>query len=311
MLSHHMPDLAALEMLAAVGDLGSLSATGKRLGISQQAVSSRMRALEAQTGFVLLVRTPRGSTLSEKGMLLSGWATEVLAAAHRLDAGIASIRSDILRHLNVVASQTIAEHLLPHWLVALRGQQESLGFIPTAVELRVSNSEAAIAAIRAGQADLGFIETPYVPEGLSHSIVQFDALTVVVAPGHSWARRRTPLTAAELAATPLVARELGSGTRESLTFALAKAGVESAVSPLVELGTTAAIRSAVAAGTAPGVLSGLAVRDDLALHRLVHVPVQGLDLRRSLTAIWKSGKYPPAGPARDLLSVAAEVHPVH
>ncbi len=108
-----MPDLSALQMLAAVQERGSLSAAAHFLGLSQQGVSSRMRSLETQIGSALLTRTARGSTLTGTGVLIAGWAAEVLAAAERLDAGIASVRSDTLRQLHVAASQTIAEYLLP------------------------------------------------------------------------------------------------------------------------------------------------------------------------------------------------------
>lgn len=306
MLSPRIPELSALEMLAAVHDLGSLSAAGKYLGLSQQAVSSRMRSLESQIGSALLTRTPRGSTLTESGALVAGWAAEVLAAAERLDAGIASLRSDTARQLKVAASQTIAEHLLPLWLVALRRQQESLGLTPTVVELAVNNSEATVALVRSGQAAIGFIESPHLPPDLSTAAVQDDDLVLVVAPRHPWARRRTPVTAGELAATALVTREHGSGTRDALEHLLTTAGTANLAEPLVELSTTAAVRSAIAAGTAPGVLSALAVRDDLALHRLVAVPVRGLPLRRALTAIWQTGPTPPPGPPRDLAAIAAK-----
>ena len=310
MLSPRIPELSALEMLASVDELGSLSAAGKHLGLSQQAVSSRMRSLESQIGSALLTRTPRGSTLTEAGVLVAGWAAEVLAAAERLDAGIASLRSDAARQLKVAASQTIAEHLVPLWLVALRRQQESLGLTPTVVALTVGNSESTVAMVRSGQASLGFIESPHLPPGLSAAAVQDDEMVLVVAPEHPWARRRTPVTTRELAATALVTREHGSGTRDVLEHLLTTAGAETLAEPLVELSTTAAVRSAIAAGTAPGVLSALAVRDDLALHRLVVVPVRGLPLRRTLTALWQAGGSPPLGPARDLTAIAASVLPI-
>ena len=58
------------------------------------------------------------------------------------------------------------------------------------------------------------------------------------------------MSPAELAATPLVSREAGSGTRETADRALAAAGVHVAA-PLLELGSGAAVRSAVATGAAP------------------------------------------------------------
>ena len=49
---------------------------------------------------------------------------------------------------------------------------------------------------------------------------------VVLGKDHSLARRRRPLTATELAASPLVLREQGSGTRDVLAAALADHGLE-------------------------------------------------------------------------------------
>ena len=72
----------------------------------------------------------------------------------------------------------------------------------------------------------------------------------------------------------------------------------------MELGTSAAVRSAIAAGVGPGVLSRLAVRDDLVLGRLVAVEVAGPPLTRQLTAVWRPDldPLPPEGPR--LLAVA-------
>jgi DNA-binding transcriptional LysR family regulator len=305
MLSARMPDLAALQMLAAVRELGSLSSAAHRLGLSQQGVSSRMRSLEAQVGAPLLARTPRGSTLTQTGALIADWAAEVLAAAERLDAGIASVRADSVSRLHVAASQTIAEYLLPQWLVALRRQQESLGLVPTEVQLSVSNSAGVSDLVRSGAAPLGFIESPNIPADLASRTVRHDDLVLVVAPEHRWATRRSAVTLDELAATPLVTREQGSGTRDALEHLLTRSTQKPMARPAVELSTTAAVRSAIAAGTAPGVLGELAVRDDLALHRLTAVAVAGPPLRRPLTAIWRTGSAPPAGAARDLAAFAA------
>jgi len=81
-------------------------------------------------------------------------------------------------------------------------------------------------------------------------VVQSDDLVVVVAPSDRWARRRKPLTAPELSATPLVLREAGSGTREVLETSMLS--LDLSVTPLVELGSTTAIKAAVASGAGAG-----------------------------------------------------------
>jgi DNA-binding transcriptional LysR family regulator len=77
------------------------------------------------------------------------------------------------------------------------------------------------------------------------------------------------------------------------------------VEPVAELSTTAAVRTAVLAGAGPAVLSALVVAEDVAVGRLRVVPLTGLDLRRSLRAIWLGGRTPPAGAARRLIAIAA------
>ncbi|GAA3732722.1 LysR family transcriptional regulator [Streptomyces tremellae] len=306
MLSHHVPDLADLQMLTAVAKAGSLRLAAAELGVSQQALSQRVRALEGRIGFALLSRGPRGSHLTADGRLVEQWAARVLDAAAELDAGITALRSDRATHLKVAASLTVAAHLLPRWLVALRDQQRLTGVAATNVELEATNSVAVAESVERGTADVGFVEGPRAPLGLRSRTVARDELLLVVDPGHPWARRRSPVAAAELAATPLVTREAGSGTREALAAALAEAVPGAApAEPVLELTGTASVKSAIAAGAGPGALSSLAVADDLTLGRLRAVPVTGVRLVRDLRAVWTGGAQPPRGPVRDLIALAS------
>jgi DNA-binding transcriptional LysR family regulator len=319
-MSETVHDVGALRALREVGRQGSIAAAASALGVSQQALSARMRTLERAMGVTLLARTPSGSHLTEQGRLVVGWAEDVLDAADRLDAGLRSIRSGVSHRLAIAASQTIAEHLIPHWLVELRGveqanvghasvgqnrAEQAAGYPPTVVELTVANSTGVLELVRDGKAGLGFIETPHLPSDLITKHVRDDELLVVIAPSHPWARRRRPLELPEIAATPLVMREAGSGTRDTLTDHLAAQRPPLRPKIAMELGTSAAVRSAIAAGVGPGVLSRLAVRDDLVLGRLVAVELAGPSLTRQLTAVWKPDEPLPPEAQRLLAVVTA------
>jgi DNA-binding transcriptional LysR family regulator len=307
-------DLGALRALREVGRHGSIAAAAAVLGVSQQALSARMRTLERATGITLLARTPSGSHLTEQGRLIVGWAEDVLDAADRLEAGLRSTRSGVSHRLAIAASQTIAEHLVPHWLVELRSieqgsieqrsAEQGAGYPPTMVELTVANSTGVMELVRDGKAELGFIETPQLPTDLVTAHLRDDEMLVVTAPSHPWARRRRPLALAEIAATPLVMREAGSGTRVTLTDYLAAQNPPLHARIAMELGTSAAVRSAIAMGVGPGVLSRLAVRDDLVLGRLVAVEVAGPPLKRQMTAVWRPDHNPLPPEGARLLAVA-------
>ncbi|MDN3260303.1 LysR family transcriptional regulator [Streptomyces sp. CSDS2] len=291
-LAHRVPDLAALELLLAVARLGSLGAAAREVGITQPAASSRLRSMERQLGVALVDRSPRGSRLTDAGALVTDWARRVVEAAAAFDAGARALRDRRDSRLRVAASMTIAEYLLPGWLLALHAERPD-----TAVSLLAGNSAKVAELLLAGEADLGFVEGLNVPTGLDSTVIAHDRLIVVTAPGHPWARRRRPLTAAELASTPLILRERGSGTRQVLDAALG-----GLARPLIELSSTTAVKASAVSGAGPSVLSELAVGEELSLRRLVSVPVEGVPLRRALRAVWPTG-HRPTGPARELLSL--------
>lgn len=303
-LSTHMPQFGGFEVFLAIARTGSLGAAAREFGLTQQAVSARLASIEAQTGVTLVVRTPRGSQLTPAGIVVAEWADRLLDVAHYVDAGLATLRSEKRKRVKVAASLTVAEQLMPRWLVSLQVTTSRYGAIAPEVIMTATNSDQAIAAVRDGTADLGFIETPHAPTALRSRVVARDELVVVVPADHKWARRQRALSAAELSKTPLVTRETGSGTRDSLTAALCRAlgDANRQAPPVLVLSSAAAVRAAVVAGAGPAVMSRLAVTDDLAIGRLHAVAVPELDLRRQLRAIWVGGRVPPAGAVRDLLS---------
>jgi molybdate transport repressor ModE-like protein len=303
-LSARVPDLAALEVLLSVARTGSLGRAAQEAGVSQQAVSARIRAMEAQTGVTLVQRTARGSSLTAEGAVIAQWAARVLDVAGELDAEIAALRQDRRSRLRVCASLTIAERLLPAWLVSYRAAARNAGGQEVEIILTAANTDGVIMHVTDGAADLGFIESPSAPRSLRSRVIGHDRLIVVVPPGHPWARRRRPVSAAELAATALVSREGGSGTGQTLTAALTAAlGPDAAQAPAaLWVSTTSAVRAAVLAGAAPAVITELAVADDLAAGRLARIEIPELELNRPLRAIWNGSANPPAGPARDLVT---------
>ena len=297
-MSARWPDLEVLELLVAVAETGSIGAAAARLAVSQPSASTSIARHERRLGLSLVQRTPRGSAMTAEGALYVDWARDVLAAAERLRLATSALRAERKSHLRVAASMTIAEHLVPRWLAAFRREHADVD-----VDLDVVNSAAVAQAVREGRRDLGFVETTRVPKGLHSATVATDDLVVVVAPGHPWTRRRAhAVTAEELARSPLVVREEGSGTLQTLTEACAARGLR-LTGTTQALSSNTAVRIAATAGTAPAVLSRLAVVDTVAAGDLVVVPVADLPMRRRLRAVWTGGTR-PVGHAGDFVSVA-------
>lgn len=293
----HWPDLGTLDLLVRAADHGSIGKAAAEVGISQASASRRLDTLERELGITLLSRSARGSKPTPQGQVVVDWARTALQSVLDLLSGVDALRHDRWATLRVAASMTVAEYLVPTWLMKLRalsGQAE--------VNLTVANSARVQELVEDGSVELGFIECPDAPRQLASRRVASDRLMVVVAPSHPWAKRTKAIDSATLAGTPLVVRESGSGTRTSLEHAMESMGLGVAIA--LELSSNSAIKVAVESGAAPAVLSDLAVAAEVRDGRLVELAVDDVPLVRPLRAVWQRHQRLTAG-AADLIAIAA------
>jgi DNA-binding transcriptional LysR family regulator len=293
------PDLVSLDLFVSVVELGSVSRAAIAHGMTQPSASARIAGLERHLGVTLLHRAPGGSFPTTDGSLTADWAVRLLAVAAELDAGVRALQPRRGRRLRVAATATVAAWHLPAWLAG--------GATGAVVSLERGSGPAVVAAVRAGRADVGFVEGTGGVSGLASAAVGTDRLRVVVAPDHPWARRRGPLPAATLAATPVVVRAAdgadgGSAVGPTVASVLHRAG-HVTVAPLVEVASDREVNEAVVAGAGPGIVPQLAVAAEVASGRLVPIEVEGVVLELRLRAVW-TPPGPPAGPAGDLLALA-------
>lgn len=292
-MSSRLPSLEVLQLLIGVDDHGSLSAAGHMVQMSQPNASRAIKTLERRLALPLIERGPNGSKLTAQGTVIAHWARAVLVDLEKLLDVAAGLSTDRSAKLKIAASMTVAEHLMPQWLARFRVMHPDV-----TIHLQACNSTQVFHRVREGACDVGFVESPAIAHKLHSAEVARDRLVVVVPPNHPWTRRAS-VSPAELAATPLLVREPGSGTRTSLEVALE--GYQMAA-PLLELGSTAAIRSSVLNGIGPAVLSTLAVADQIRTGQLRVVAIDGLEIERTLRAVW-DGPRQIEGTAAELIKL--------
>jgi DNA-binding transcriptional LysR family regulator len=295
------PELPTLDLLLSVAELGSVGKAAAAHGISQPSASERLLRLERRLGVALLVRTARGSTLTPAGEAVVAWARDVVTSAHAFTDGVRTLREQRRSRLRVAASLTVAEYLLPRWLLVLRRTHPDID-----IAAHVANSAEVCDRLRDGDVDVGFVEMPVVPKDLSRRQIGSDRLTLVVAASYPLAARSGPLRARDLPDQPLLLREPGSGTRDTFLHALSVAlHVRDPELPhAIDLGSTTTIVATARAGGGIGVVSARAVVDDVQAGTLVELHVRGLDLVRPLHAVWRGRR--PSTVAEELLGIATD-----
>jgi DNA-binding transcriptional LysR family regulator len=264
-------DLIDLRLFAVVAQHRSVSAAANAVNISQPAASRRLHAIESRVGMRLFVFGPRGAQLTEAGQF---WANEAIVILRALDEAQSRFTTTFhLRSgLHFAASHVVAEYLVPHWISSWsRGRS-----VPAIVV--VGNSDEVVQMVSAARVDFAVVQLGAPPSPHLATVPLFaDRLVLIAPPSHPWVGRRRPLSARELAETPLIHRESTSGAQHKWKAALDGAGVE-VVPPVLEVDSLPALKRAVAAGIGPAIVPRIAVEEDLKSGGVYEIPIDGLDL---------------------------------
>ena len=145
--------LEQLRVFVAVAERQHVTRAAEALNIAQSAVSASIAALEGRHGAKLFHRVGRRIELTEAGALFLAEAHAVLARAESAELVLSELGELKRGVLSVYASQTIAGYWLPRYLVDFRRSYPGV-----AIRLSIGNTSQAAAAVRGGEADLGFVE---------------------------------------------------------------------------------------------------------------------------------------------------------
>ncbi len=260
-----------LEVLAAVGREGSVTAAAEVLHLTQPAVSMQLRQLEARLELALFETVGRRLQITEPGKELVRLAVELLARLDDFEQTARSLRG--VRHgrirLGVVST---AKYFAPRLLAQFVKLHAGLEF-----KLTIHNRAEIIDQIQSYAIDLGIMGQP--PDDLQFEGTAFapNPLVAIASPSHPLSLRRD-LRPEDLADQPFIVREPGSGTRGAMDRYLSDHGVR--VRPVMEADSNETIKQSVMAGIGLGFLSHHTIRPELAAGRLVVLDVFGLPLRR-------------------------------
>jgi DNA-binding transcriptional LysR family regulator len=174
-------DLDAVRTFVAAVDGGRLLDAADELGVTQQAVSKRVAALEKDLGVRLLTRTPRGVQPTAQGRAFLPHARELLAAEER---AAASVRPD-RRPLRV---DVINPRIAPARL--LQGFHRA--HPDTALEVvTLFDAAQAVAAVRSGAVDATFravtAGADRLPGGISAARVLDEPIDLLTGHAHPYA----------------------------------------------------------------------------------------------------------------------------
>jgi LysR family transcriptional activator of nhaA len=113
-----------LEYFWTVAREGHLTRAAKRLHVSQSALSTQVRQLEAQLGHALFLRKGRTLELTEVGRVVLGYAESIFGLGHELLATLAAGEGQPVQQLRVGAVATLSRNFQENFLRPLLGAED-------------------------------------------------------------------------------------------------------------------------------------------------------------------------------------------
>lgn len=281
-------DLERVETFLQIARAGSVTRAARVLGLSQPALTERLRGLEKEMGADLFVRTRRGVHLSGAGRALLPHAERAIAAVDEGRRAIERLRHGEVGRLAIGSAPAVSTYTLPAALRRFRTAHPDVH-----LSVRTGHSEEILELVLAEQIDVGIVRE------IRHADIDVvplyeDELVLVVDRTHPFAERGR-IRIADLAFEHLVTFDRASSYNE-LTQALFR---EAGVSPrgVIELDNVEAAKRCVARGLGVALLPRQAVREELARKTLRAVAMVGArPIRRKIVAIRRrdAGEAPAA-----------------
>lgn len=261
-----MPTLRQLEYLLAIVEHGTFGAAAAALHVSQPAMSAQIAELERRLGLVVLERGRRGARITPEGEPIVESARRILGEARHLVELAADRQGDLVGDFAIGVIPTMAPYLLPTLVSEIRRRYPQAR--PT---LREERTHDLVAALKAGDLDLGLLAAPAPELDGSVAVAELarDPFVLALPDDHPFAGTAR-LPQAALTGLPMMLLEDGHCLRQHALSACSAIGAGTlgtiqatslpALSQMVaaDMGATLLPASAVPVEARPG--SGITVR---------------------------------------------------
>ena len=265
-------DLRQLEILQAIAETGSFTACGRKLNVSQSAISRQILLLEEELGEPLFLRVGRQVRMTPAAESLVQLGQRVFLDV-RETVGVITDRTRELRGtLRLSGGMTVCLYVFPPLLKHLRRVHPQLD-----VRLTVATAGRSVQEIRAGRVDAGLLTLPVEESDLVTVPVLHEELLLVTTPSHPLARRRK-VTPREIADQPFVLFEMGSATRKVIDQFFATEKIEPKI--VMDTENVEIIKAMVKTGLGIGIVPYQSVAREVKAGQLFCARIEGYELDR-------------------------------
>lgn len=145
-------DLIDLRLFVAIAEAKNLTRGAERVHLAASSASHRMRLLEASIGTPLLLREPRGVSLTRAGEALLRHARQVFAQLEQMHADLTPYAKGVRGHVSLWANTHATHTFLPDSLSSFLQRHPQVS-----ISLEEHTSPQVLMAVARGEVEVGVV----------------------------------------------------------------------------------------------------------------------------------------------------------
>lgn len=278
-----------LQQLAIFHDLcqtGSVTQTAENLHLTQPAVSIQLKNIQKQFDRPLIETIGKRIYITDWGLEILHHVQNLMHEAENIQQLTKTPNQGPKGQLKIAVVST-GKYVMPFFLTDFLAKNPNIE-----LQMDVSNKQQVLDRLKNNEIDFALVSI--LPEQLT--LKKMDLLEnklQMVGPASAKAKTLQDCT-------PLIYREFGSGTRQSMEKYLSKRKVHP--SKTLELTSNEAIKQAVIAGMGYSIMPLIGLKNELINKEIKIIPLPGLPIKTTWKLVWRAEKK---------LSVTAEAYLVH
>lgn len=269
-----------LKVFYTVASKLSYTKAANELFITQPAVTKHIKELEMQLQTRLFNRNGSSISITPSGEILLRYAQQIFKLYSNLENELAEISDMTNGKLQIGASTTLAQYVLPRILAKFKKTYPS-------IDLRLINGNSAFIEqqIIAEKIDIALVEgVSHYPQINYESFVK-DEIVLVVRTNNKFLQKNE-IKAEQLVTIPLVLREQGSGTLDVIYKALLTAGIAPKdLRVEINLDSTESIKEYLMYADCAAFLSIHSIAKELQQNQLSSIAIKGIEIYRDFQFI--------------------------
>lgn len=272
--------LHQLEIFRKVAELESITRAAEALYLTQPAISIQIKKFQSQFSQPLFEVIGRQLFITDFGKEIASAAINILNEVEALNSRTHTFNGKLAGKLKIALVST-AKYVMPYFLTDFIHKHKGV-----TLTMDVTNKTSVVQSLEKNAVDFALVSV--VPEGLKINSINLMQNKLFFVGGSQHKMKTQVISPKSINKLPILYREKGSATRQSMEDYLTSQGIKS--DQRLELTSNEAIKQAIIAGLGYSIMPLIGIKNELETGDIQILPAKGLPIITSWQLIWLKSK---------------------